>query len=119
MKFPLRRLLPLALLAGAVWAGTAMLERLGGERIGREMASQAKSGDIVMLSSVTCPYCKEARDYFQQHQVPFGECFIEKDAACETAYRALQSPGTPVLVVKGERQVGFDAQRVMQRLRRG
>ncbi|RQP25016.1 glutaredoxin family protein [Piscinibacter terrae] len=119
MKLPLRRLAPLALLVGAVWAGTAMLESFGGERIGREMAGKAQSGDIVMLSSVTCVYCKEARAYFKAHQVPFGECFIEKDAACEAAYRALQAPGTPVLVVKGERQVGFNAERVMQRLRRG
>jgi glutaredoxin len=119
MKFPLGRLAPLALLVGVVWAGAAMLGSFGSERIGREMAGKAKSGDIMMLSSVTCIYCKEARAYFNEHQVPFGECFIEKDAACEAAYRALQAPGTPVIVVKGERQVGFNAERVMQGLRRG
>lgn len=119
MKLPLRRLAPLALLALAAWTGVELIESFGSERVAKELAANARSGDIMMLSSVTCPYCEQARAYFKDHQIAFGECFIERDEACAAAYRALQAPGTPMLVVKGERQVGFSAERVAQRLRQG
>jgi len=115
----LRRIAPLALLIAAGVAGIQLIESFGSERIGREMAASAKPGDIVMLSSETCEYCKQARAWFKQHQVAFGECFIERDAACRAAYDALHSPGTPMLVVRGQRQVGFSAERVAQALRQG
>jgi glutaredoxin len=113
----LRRIAPLALLAVAAWTGMHLLQSFGSERIAREMAQSAKAGDIMMLSSVTCPYCLQARTYFKEHRIAFGECFIERDTACLAAYNALQAPGTPVLVVRGQRQVGFSAERVAHSLR--
>jgi glutaredoxin len=115
----LHRIAPLALLIAAGVAGVQLIQSFGSERIGREMSAGAKAGDIVMLSSETCPYCKHARAWFQEHHVVFGECFIERDAACRAAYDALQSPGTPMLVVRGQRQVGFSPERVAQALRQG
>jgi len=119
MKQTLRRIAPVALLAVAAWTGMQLLNSFGSERIAREMASSAKAGDIMLLSSVTCVYCEQARAYFKENKIPFAECFIEQDKACAAAYAALQSPGTPTLVVKGQRQVGFSAERVAQRLRNG
>jgi glutaredoxin len=119
MKAVAIRFLPLALLIAASWAGVQLLQSWSSERIGREMAANAKAGDIVMLSSVDCPYCKEARAWFKANGVAFGECFIERDAACAAAYQALQAPGTPTLLVRGQRQVGFSAERVAQALRQG
>lgn len=119
MNAGLRRIAPLVLLVATVWAGVQLLQAWSSERIGREMAATAKSGDILMLSSVDCPYCQEARAWFQAHGVAFGECFIERDPACAAAYRALQAPGTPTLLVRGQRQVGFSAERVVQALRQG
>jgi glutaredoxin len=103
----------------AGWTGVQLLESFGSERIGRELAANAKPGDIMMLSSETCPYCKRARAWFNENRVVFGECFIERDPACRAAFDALQSPGTPMLVVRGHRQVGFSAERVAQALRQG
>jgi glutaredoxin len=117
MNATLRRIAPLALVVGVGWFGVQLIQSFGSERIGREMAGNAKPGDIVMLSSETCEYCNQARAWFKQHQVAFGECFIERDAACKAAYDALQSPGTPMLVVRGQRQVGFSPERVAQTLR--
>jgi glutaredoxin len=119
MNHTLRCIAPLALVAIAAWTGVQLIHSFGSERIARELASSAKVGDIMMISSVTCPYCLQARTYFKQHGIAFGECFIERDAACAAAYKALQSPGTPMLVVKGQRQVGFSAERVSQGLRNG
>ncbi|HMC15028.1 MAG TPA: glutaredoxin family protein [Albitalea sp.] len=95
-----------------VWGGVQCLGLWQAQRLGRQVADEARSGDIVMVSSVTCPYCKEAREWFTEHKVTFSECFIETEPACAEAYNALQAPGTPVLVVRGQRQRGFDARRV-------
>jgi glutaredoxin len=119
MNIILRRIAPLALLVAAGWLGVQLIQSFGSERIGREMASNAKPGDIVMLSSETCENCKHARAWFKEHRVAFGECFIERDAACRAAFDALQSPGTPTLVVRGQRQIGFSPERVAQTLRQG
>jgi glutaredoxin len=84
--------------------------------IGDELAAAARPGDIVMLSSEQCVYCTIARRWFEKHQVSFSECFIERDTACADVYQAQGAPGTPTLLVRGERQVGFSAERVARAL---
>ena len=118
MNARVRRVLPLLVLVGTAWAGVQMLGDWRGERLGREVAHAARAGDIVMLSSETCVFCAEARRWFDTHGVAYRECFIERDAACAEAYRALQAPGTPTLVVRGQRIVGLDVQRIAQALER-
>lgn len=112
----LRKFASLALLLLAVWGGTQALQVWSRNRLGADAAEHAKPGDIQMLSSLTCPYCEAARAWFTEYRVPFDECFIERDAACEAKFNALLSPGTPMILVRGQRQVGFDAQRVVKAL---
>ncbi len=100
------------LLAGAVFAGMQLWRDHQQRALGERMAAAAGPGDIVMLSSDHCVYCEAARRWFVAHRVRFDECFIERDAACAESYRTQGAPGTPTLLVRGERQVGFDAQRV-------
>ena len=80
------------------------------------LARAAQPGDIRMLSSQTCVYCTRARDWLRDAGVPVQECFIERDAACAAEYRALGAGGTPLVVVRGEPQLGFSPQRVAERL---
>jgi len=95
------------------WAGHSQV------RLGDKLAALARPGDIQMLSSTTCAYCSVARQWMQQHGVEFSECFIETDQACAAQFEAVRAPGTPMLLVRGEPQVGFDAQRVLDALGRG
>ena len=67
-----------------------------------------------MISSVTCSYCERARAWFTEHRVPFTECLIERDSRCAATYSALMAPGTPVLLVRGQRLVGFNVQAVAE-----
>jgi glutaredoxin len=69
-----------------------------------------------MLSSSTCPICTRARLWFKANQVKFDECFIETDRQCALLFEATRSPGTPAILVRGQAQVGFDPQRIAQRL---
>jgi hypothetical protein len=40
----------------------------------------------------------------------------ERDAQCAEALRQANAPGTPVLVVRGKPQLGFDPRRVLEAL---
>ena len=107
-----RSLLGLAMLVVSVvvlsswWAGRS--ERALGTRV----AGLAAPGDIRMLSSETCAICAVARRWFIEHRVAYSECLIESDAACRAAFDALGARGTPVLVVRGQPQLGFSPQRL-------
>jgi glutaredoxin len=76
----------------------------------------ARPGDIRMLSSVSCIFCTKARQYMTEHRIPFEECLIERDAACLADYKRLGASGTPTLLIRGQRQLGFDPQRVTSAL---
>lgn len=84
--------------------------------LARQMARQARPGDILMNSSTTCPFCERARQWMTLHQMPFTACFIERDAACAERYRALGARGTPSRAVRRRAQLGFDPQQVLDGL---
>ena len=71
-----------------------------------------RPGDIRMISSVTCVFCTKARQYLTEHRIPFEECLIERDATCLTDYKRLGASGTPTLLIRGQRQLGFDPLRI-------
>ncbi len=97
-------------LASTWWAGRQDAQ------VGEQVAALAKPGDIRMLSSQTCAICKVARAWFTEHQVAHAECVIERDAACKLEFEALQSPGTPVMLVRGKAQLGFNPVRLLATL---
>ncbi len=86
------------------------------QQLGWQVARAAAQGDIQMISSTTCGICTRARLWFKQHEVRFEECFVEQDRACAARFEALRAPGTPVMVVRGKPQLGFDPQRLLQSL---
>ncbi len=84
--------------------------------VGSRLAALARPGDIQMLSSTTCAYCAAARAWLTEHQVAFSECFIETDRECAFRFAAVRGQGTPVLLVRGQVMLGFDAERVARAL---
>ena len=94
------------------WAGR------GERQLGAQVAALVQPGDIRMLSSESCAICDQARQWFLENRVAFSECLIERDAACKAEFEATRSPGTPVLLVRGQPQVGFSSQRLLLALRR-
>ena len=111
-----RSIFGLLLLVAAVSAATQWWAGHSQARLGEKMSALAQPGDIQMLSSTTCAFCTVARRWMQKHEVTFSECFIEKDAACAARFEAVRGPGTPMLLVRGQTQTGFDAQRVLDAL---
>lgn len=108
-----RSLLAVILLAAlASWAWRSHVAEADGERL----SALARPGDIRMISSQTCGWCTAARRWMTQEGVPFSECFIERDAQCLADYQALGAQGTPTLMVRGQRIVGFDRAAVAEAL---
>ncbi len=113
-----RSLLTLALIVLCVVSASRWWAGRHDSRLGDAMAALAAPGDIRMLSSTTCAYCTKARTWLREHDVAFSECFIETDTACATQYEAMRAAGTPLVLVRGQPMLGFDAQRVHDRLAR-
>ena len=109
-----RSYVSLAVIIGLVYGGVHLLQGRHDGRQGEALRATAKPGDIVMLSSQTCPYCERAREWMSEQQVPFKECTIETDAACLAEFQARGGMGTPTLVVRGRTVVGFDPARVAE-----
>jgi glutaredoxin len=86
--------------------------------IGEQVAALAQPGDVRMLSSEFCPSCMVARRWFTEQKVAFDECYIERDPACMAEFQARQAPGTPVIIVRGQPQLGFLPERVLAALQR-
>ena len=112
----LRSLAGLVLLVVAASAATGWWRDRQAAQVGRELAGVVQPGDIQMISSVSCGFCDSARRWLTTQQLPFTECFIERDADCAARYQALGAQGTPTLRVRGQTQLGFSAERVRDRL---
>ena len=115
----MRSLLVLVAIVLAVGAAMQGLGAWSRARLGPQVAASAKPGDIFMIASVTCVYCAAARVWFDANRVPFTECLIERDARCAAHYNALMAPGTPVMLVRGKRLLGFNPQAIADALARG
>jgi len=114
-----RALLGLALLVAAVAGAQQWWAAHRRGDVGSAVAALARPGDIHMISSDDCSICVVARRWFNTHGVAYTECSIERDAACAARFAALGSPGTPVLLVRGQRQLGFSPPAVAGALRGG
>jgi len=70
---------------------------------------------VTLYSTHRCPHCRRAKQWLQQHKLPFQEFDIERNARAFKDFQRLGGRGVPVVVIDGERVDGFDPKR-MQRL---
>lgn len=78
----------------------------------------AQAGDVLMYTTSSCPYCAQARAWLGSHHVPFTDCNIEQEARCQAEFERQGSPGVPLMRVRGQWHLGFDAQWVTLALQR-
>ena len=113
---PRRQLIGLALLLLAITAGTEAWRSHLAARWAAPLVAVARPGDIRLISSVTCTYCTQARQWLTAAGVPFDECFIEREATCAQRFQALGGAGTPLVLVRGQPQLGFTPEQVARAL---
>ena len=68
---------------------------------------------ITVYSTPTCPWCRRAKEFLHQHEVPFTEkdVSIDRQAAAEMVRRT-QQRGVPVIADEQEAIIGFDVRRL-------
>ncbi|MFY7972772.1 MAG: hypothetical protein ACOVOT_00025 [Rubrivivax sp.] len=89
------------------------------QRLGAQVASLARDGDIRVLSSENCAICSVARLWLRENKVLHSECLIERDSVCRAQHEAMRATGTPVLVVRGQPLQGWNPELLLVALQRG
>jgi len=74
--------------------------------------------DVIMLGTSWCPYCYEARRYFENNNVDYCEYDVEKSPVGEKLYNDLKGQSIPILLIGPYRISGFDENRFEQLLSR-
>jgi len=72
---------------------------------------------VTVYSTPTCPYCKMAKAYLDEHKVNYKDIDVstDRDSAAVMVEKSGQM-GVPVLDVEGEIIVGFDKEAIARAL---
>lgn len=71
-------------------------------------ASLTLKPDVIMLAAWWCPYCYQARRYFQNNNISYCEYDMENSEEGKRLYNDVNGQGIPVLLI-GDYQInGFD-----------
>jgi glutaredoxin-like YruB-family protein len=72
---------------------------------------------VTIYSTPTCHFCKMAKDFFTEKGVPFTNYDVAQDAAKRAEMIELTGQlGVPVIVINDQIMVGFDRERLAQKL---
>ena len=75
---------------------------------------------VVMFSTPTCTWCRQAKRYFRENRVPFKEVNIGREAsAARDVQRRTGQTGVPVIKIGHKWIVGFDKPAIERALSRG
>jgi glutaredoxin-like protein NrdH len=81
--------------------------------------------DVFLYALSTCPWCRKAKQFFTDNNVPFELVEIDQlrgdaqDAAAEKAYELSGGRRFPVAVINGEVVVGYNPDRYLELLKSG
>src|SRR3954454_774430 len=71
--------------------------------------SRSAAMDVIVYTTPTCPYCRQAKDYLSQHGVQFVERDVAADpTAADELVRLTRQRGVPVITGDGQVIVGFN-----------
>ncbi len=64
---------------------------------------------VLVFTAPSCPWCRRAKAYLRERQVPFREVDVSRDAAAaRDLVRRTGQMGVPVIQIDGRPIVGFD-----------
>ncbi|TCO76488.1 glutaredoxin family protein [Marinisporobacter balticus] len=70
------------------------------------------SKNVVVYSSDTCVYCKDAKDYLHSIGVAYTEKNVSTDMVARKELMKKGFMGVPVIEIEGETIQGFDKERL-------
>jgi glutaredoxin-like YruB-family protein len=72
---------------------------------------------VTIYSTPTCHFCKMAKDFFAEKNVPFTNFDVSVDAQKrEEMIQLTGQLGVPVIVIDGDIMVGFDRDKLAAKL---
>lgn len=71
---------------------------------------------VTVFTSPTCTYCKAAKKYLKDNEIPFDERDISVDKEARKELLAKGYTGVPIIRIDGEDIVGFDQQKLNELL---
>lgn len=73
--------------------------------------------EVKLYTTPTCPYCKMAKKFLDEHGVKYQEFNVVEDkAAREELMQKCRSLGTPTICFDGEVLVGFNESQLREKL---
>lgn len=76
--------------------------------------AQAK---VIVFSTPTCTFCKQAKSYFKEKNIRFTDVDVSKDqSAARDMMRRTGQMGVPVILINNKTIIGFDRNRINQML---
>lgn len=81
--------------------------------------------DVFLYALSTCPWCRKAKQWFTDNEVPFDFVDVdlmggeEQDAAAQKAYELSGARRFPVVVINGEVVAGYNPDRYRELLTTG
>ena len=68
---------------------------------------------VIMFSTPTCTYCRKAKQYFREKQVPFRDVDVSKDqAAARDMVKRSGQQGVPQILIGNQIIIGFDRPKI-------
>lgn len=69
--------------------------------------------NVIIYSTPTCMYCKMAKEFLAEHNVPFTDYDLTQDVAKrEEVIKKTGQMAVPVIEIEGEMIIGFDQERI-------
>lgn len=69
---------------------------------------------VIIYTTPTCPYCKQAKAYFKEHNVQYAEKDVSADSAAqeEMTKKSGGFMGVPIIDINGTIVQGFDKEKI-------
>jgi glutaredoxin-like YruB-family protein len=72
---------------------------------------------VTIYSTPTCHFCHMAKEFFTEHQIPFTDYDVARDADKRMEMVQMTGQlGVPVIVIDGAVTVGFDKEKLAAKL---
>ena len=79
----------------------------GGGFTAPALAEACRDQTVIMLGASWCGYCRQARKFFDAHDIQFTEIDVEKTSHADIQ-RLYRQNGVPVIFIGREQVKGFD-----------
>ena len=69
----------------------------------------ARPGEVVIYTTPTCGYCKQARAHLQSRNIPFLEKDVSGNPQAQAEWKSLGGRGVPLALIGSQKLTGFSA----------